>query len=96
MRSAESGHLPVPPCAEIFAEALEPEELAQRLKMFRQPRACLVHLGLFEKLAPCLVREQSDRTQLAAFFEVRKDFTGDALLFFHCGRTDSFGTVFDE
>ncbi|MGA9889498.1 MAG: hypothetical protein WBQ31_18485, partial [Candidatus Acidiferrales bacterium] len=74
--------MPVPPHAEILAESLEPEELAQCLEMFGQAWARPVHLRLFEKLTPSLMRKQRNRTQLAAVFEVREDFAGDALLFF--------------
>src|ERR1700722_181883 len=96
MRSAESRYLPVPPRGEILAEALEAEELAQCLEMFGQPRTRPVHLRLFEKLTPSLMRKQRNRTQLAAFFEVREDFAGDTLLFFDGGRTVALGAVFDE
>jgi len=74
MRSAESRYLPIPPRAEILAEALEPRELAQCLEMFGQPWARPVHLRLFEKLTPRLMPKQHNRTQLAALFEVREDF----------------------
>src|SRR5260370_2505484 len=42
MGSAQSGHLAIPPCPEILAKALKPEELAQGGKMPKRPRASVV------------------------------------------------------
>src|SRR6266852_3292718 len=66
MGSAKGRNLAIPPCAEILAKALKPEELTQGEKMLEEARARVVHFRLFQELAPGLVGEQGERAQLAA------------------------------
>src|SRR5260370_27651653 len=74
MRSPESGHLAIPARGEILAEALEPCELTQRMKVFGKTRVCVIDFRLLYELAPRLVREEGERTKFAAIFEMAQDF----------------------
>src|SRR5260370_22659238 len=74
MRSPESGHLAIPARGEMLAEALEPCELTQRMKVFGKTRGCVIDFRLLYELAPRLVREERERTKFAAVFEMAQDF----------------------
>src|SRR4029077_15294486 len=96
MGSAKGGHLAIPPRAEVPTKAVKPEELAQGEKMLEKARSRVVHFRLVQELAPGLVREQGEGTQLAAGLKMREDFAGDAFQLFRRGAVGSLRSVLDE
>src|SRR6266478_1599836 len=96
MGSSEGSYLAIPTRGEILAEALEPGELAQRMKMFGKPRVRVIDSGVFYELAPGLVREESERAELTAVFEMTQDFGGNALLIFQRRMARDFRAEFDK
>ena len=96
MRSAKRRHLAIPPRSEILAKALEPEELAQCVKVLGKSRARVVHFRLLQELAPRLVREQGQGAELAAVLKVYEDFAGNAFLLFDSRTFGSLRAVLDE
>src|SRR6266705_5137914 len=85
MRSPESGHLAIPARGEILAEALEPRELTQSMKVFGKTRVRVIDFRLVYELAPRLVREERERTKFAAIFEMAQDFACRVFLIFERG-----------
>jgi len=64
--------------------------------MLGHARTRVVHFRLFQKPAPRLVREQDEGSQLAATLQMRKDFAGNAFLFFGRRIIGALGTVLDK
>src|SRR5215469_8413591 len=96
MRSAKRHHLPVPSRAQVLSKPLEMEKTTQSIKMLQKARARVVHLGLFQELAPRLVRKEGDGTQFPAALAMRDDFSRDAFLFLHRTVAGGLGTKFEE
>src|SRR4029077_1111638 len=80
----------------FLAKSLEPEELAQGVKMLGKLWTRVVHFRLFQELAPGLVREQGQGAQLAAVLEVGEDLACSAFLLFERGTIRSLRAILDE
>src|SRR4029077_19070543 len=96
MGSSKGSYLAIPTRGEILTEALETGEVAQRMKMFGKPRVCVIDGGVLYEVVPRLVREESERAELAAVFEMTQDFGGNALLIFQRRMARDFRAEFDK
>src|SRR5258705_401214 len=85
MGSPERGNLAIPARGKIPAEALEPGELTQRMKVLGKTRARIIDSRLLYELAPRLVREKRERTKFAAIFEMAQDLACSAFLILERG-----------
>src|SRR5229473_3956459 len=96
MGSSEGSHLAIPTRGKILAEALEPRKLTQRMKVFGNPRACVIDGSVLNELAPRLVGEESKRTKFAAIFEMTQDFGCNAFLILERGIARDLRAKFDK
>src|SRR5260370_15721241 len=79
-RRAEGCHLTVPAAGEVLPQVHETCKLAQGLKVLRETRAGILDLCCFDEVAPSLVSEKREGTELASTFEMDEDFASNAFL----------------